>query len=1267
MKLLSLSLENLASISSSVTIDFQSEPLGTAGIFAITGKTGSGKSTLLDAICLALYATTPRYEKYPLKKGVEQMLHKGASKGYARVLFQSIQGELYEAEWRIARKRTRKDATEEPDVKIERSLRRIEDNTVISTSVSEIKVLLPQLLGLTYEQFTRSVMLAQGDFTAFLKADSGAKASLLEKLTGTDLYSRISIEVHERSTFETVQLKSLLVQKGNIEILGAAARDALAEQVEKLESEEHRLRQEEKETERQRSHYVAYQQLETSVAEAQEKHTIARSEEESSQLRAQQLKLAEAATQMREPMRLAAELAEILEGAQLHLEHLEKEEAELSQHQEEVSRTVQESRTVVAVVAAAEVKLQPQIAEARRQDSGLAILEERKKAIGETNRKAAAVAQQLATGLQNRKAAITAQQAEETILANWLTRKVPYRELFQNKAVVQQLLHEKNIQEKEILAVAEAAGKANTAVTENGARVAQGTVSLTEITEAFSQSLEQIRALGLSVSREEILAGINTAPLEANQNFWKVQSQLWQLSELGQQHLALEEKKLSAQENSLVLLRSNLQNQTAEKEKAVVQQMEKRQRHAALKLAHSTTVAELRRSLSAGEPCPVCGSEAHPAAQTALPAIDHLLEAYEAEAQKATQYFEQVLREEATAQSELKSAEKSVAQLHVEIERAEKIQVQQLLDWEHSATAEERHLPAAARTAFYESAQLRLALQCKAYAHVQQCANDWKLATAAQDLLAEKLHSAISRKQEVQQDWDRIKAALEENTKNLKRFFTTPDWETKLKADPSAFAAGVEKMSNEWQQKEEAFSRLQTARSNSQEILETDAQRHKMAAQDFEESQLLFEAAQSKLAAAQVCRQELLSGQPADAVAAQLNEKRNAAAIQLGIAEKTADRLTIELRELLRDRQSTRRQQMEIQQKEATAIIQINDWLVEHRTQSNTPLMREDLHELLRYLPAEMAAERIALAAIKEAVQRSKVLLEERGERLKIARQKLSATPEADLDSALALLQEQLEYTGIQKAHSVLRLAQDNNGRTQLGDLLHRIETQERIAGRWQKLKELIGSSDGKAFRSIAQEYTLDILLVEANLQLAQLAPRYRLLRATGTLDLQIADRDMGNEVRTVHSISGGESFLVSLSLALGLAALSAGRQLVECLFIDEGFGMLDPATLHMALNALETLQQQGRKIGVISHIKENDGSHTRANTGTQEEQWPECSGSGSGSGVAFQLCFWFLLETGLVQTKKPDSYLKWAGFRSLSKNRMLPFFMPAPILSLNL
>ena len=167
------------------------------------------------------------------------------------------------------------------------------------------------------------------------------------------------------------------------------------------------------------------------------------------------------------------------------------------------------------------------------------------------------------------------------------------------------------------------------------------------------------------------------------------------------------------------------------------------------------------------------------------------------------------------------------------------------------------------------------------------------------------------------------------------------------------------------------------------------------------------------------------------------------------------------------------------------------------------------------------------------------------------------------------------------------RLLQQEQNRIKLKDIEKELKAKQATAEQWEKLNKLIGSADGTKFKVIAQSYTLNLLLMHANKHLSYLSKRYKLQQVPDTLALQVIDCDMCNEIRTVNSLSGGESFLVSLALALGLSSLSSNNLRVESLFIDEGFGSLDADSLRTAMEALEQLQIQGRKIGVISHVQE--------------------------------------------------------------------------------
>ena len=168
-----------------------------------------------------------------------------------------------------------------------------------------------------------------------------------------------------------------------------------------------------------------------------------------------------------------------------------------------------------------------------------------------------------------------------------------------------------------------------------------------------------------------------------------------------------------------------------------------------------------------------------------------------------------------------------------------------------------------------------------------------------------------------------------------------------------------------------------------------------------------------------------------------------------------------------------------------------------------------------------------------------------------------------------------------------VRLLQQAKNKVTAELIAKELAEKQLIAERWAKLNKLIGSADGAKFKVIAQSYTLNLLLLHANKHLSYLSKRYKLQQVPGTLALQVIDCDMCDEIRTVYSLSGGESFLISLALALGLSSLSSNNLKVESLFIDEGFGSLDADSLRTAMEALEQLQMQGRKIGVISHVQE--------------------------------------------------------------------------------
>ena len=230
MKILAIRTKNLASLEGLTEIDFTQEPLASAGIFAITGPTGAGKSTLLDALCLALYDKTPRYEQAKENKiqiqdvegstinqsDVRGILRDGTAEGFAEVDFEGVDRQIYRASWSVRRARNKVQGSMQSSTM---ALKNLTTEQEMPGSKPDTLRQIERIVGLSFEQFTRSVLLAQGDFTAFMKADKNEKSALLEKLTGTHIYSEISKKIFEKHKAEESALRDLRLLTSGIEIL----------------------------------------------------------------------------------------------------------------------------------------------------------------------------------------------------------------------------------------------------------------------------------------------------------------------------------------------------------------------------------------------------------------------------------------------------------------------------------------------------------------------------------------------------------------------------------------------------------------------------------------------------------------------------------------------------------------------------------------------------------------------------------------------------------------------------------------------------------------------------------------------------------------------------------------------------------------------------------------------------------------------------------------------------------------------------------------
>ena len=456
-------------------------------------------------------------------------------------------------------------------------------------------------------------------------------------------------------------------------------------------------------------------------------------------------------------------------------------------------------------------------------------------------------------------------------------------------------------------------------------------------------------------------------------------------------------------------------------------------------------------------------------------------------------------------------------------------------------------------------------------------------AIGRQEIGIEKRKTDITRLSAVVENYERH---ISETLDSISTYVSIlPGWEAsleqgKLKQQILNFGDQWKKQMEKQTDIKERLSRMQTR----QESL-------KVERKGLEESEgsvkKKMEALQAELAGLTKERASLLDGKPTADVVNTCHQKQKEIEKELAEAREAHHKLSVDL-----ESYKGRISQIEKEKSRLTLVEQ------EKTQELDVWLGRQELigtkDELIRLLfkdAAWIAGEKKILDEVKERQTSLRAVLAERRQKLMEHRQSERKPEEGErkeeLEARLTACRTDKEQQLAR--HTQIEMVLDNHrkGKQRIKDFEKELEEKTSVYEHWAKLNELFGSQTGNKFKEIAQGYTLDVLLVYANKHLKVLSKRYELQRIPDTLALQIADMDMMGEVRSVHSLSGGESFLISLALALGLSSLSSNRMNVESLFIDEGFGSLDMDTLRVAMDALERLQTQGRKIGVISHVAE--------------------------------------------------------------------------------
>lgn len=1213
MKILRISIENLASLSGVHQIDFTQEPLASAGVFAITGPTGAGKSTILDAICLSLYGKTPRFQKAK-EQGVEiedvggvklsqndvrTILSDGTAKGSCSIDFQGIDGQFYQATWKVRRSREKTDGALQAD---EQGLFNLSTNLPFPGKKTEVKNEIERLVGLNFDQFTRSVLLAQGDFAAFLKAPKDEKAGLLERLTGTEIYAQISIEVYNRWKLEKGKLDEIKLRKDFIELLSDEQRQHSEDELKNLKSQLITLEEILQQLQNELNWYSENEKLENKRTEALSNREKLENAWNNLTSQVKELKFL---NELEDVTPQIWEWKNLNEKSKNIDERLTQLITEKDKKAEEINQTNNEIKTLNETIKSIEKEIiEKEFIWKKGEDDARNILE-----LSNQIHNFQTVIQDLKNDLKRSKNEhnnlISSQQKLQTQLHTLKTWKNEYlwlEKLVSDLKFIQEQMSEFKTNTLKINSLKNYLHELNELLTElktesNTKNVARQTIEYEKDkleeklkSHLLSQPETSINAL---FDQRKVLEIEKNSATEDSYTFTK-------------NNTVIQEFKQKTEALNLIRLQHlAIQNELTEntlQESLKFQLLEiTRKNYDKARLKSEEIIVNLRQQLVENEECPVCGSEHHPYKSeeinnTFLDEMKKDLDVIETDYNKLKLLNAKHLAKKQFFETQIEEKQTELESLNAVLEfmsNAQSFDFNNWLsnDWTYLSNVKLEYVKTCeiqiaeldkSITRFTEWTKTKMDLENKFKAiEIQWNENN------------SDLQKLDQKQQKLQFEFDATNKEIlalgdvqTDISSQLNNYFsTTPlaNWEVNIEMYQAELDQLAEKWLNSAQtiiETEKSISALATPIS----VLENTMQLKNTALSENEEK---FSTIQTNLNSIQKefnlyfkdstpQEQRTLFLQNFEAKKSAFTEcNLKLQALKIGF-----DNYKKEITQLKENQKDNLEKLQNIQSSISSWLLSTNQLLESDYTWETLLQKSENSNERKKEIIDLVNNTKQALdlaQGIENQIQQE--IQNHMKTQPKTSQDFLLEQSKSQIEQKENILRETLRLEGL--------ISSDDHNRAQAQDLLNLWEIQLDIFNRWSKLDHLIGSSDGKKFRQIVQELTLDYMLVFANEQLKYLSNRYTLSRIENSLALQVIDGDMGDEVRTIFSLSGGETFLVSLALALGLSELTGDIRQVESLFIDEGFGALDPETLSFAMDALDRLQYQGRKVGVISHVQE--------------------------------------------------------------------------------
>lgn len=1194
MKILKIELQNINSLQSEtpIIIDFENPIFQDVGLYAITGATGAGKTTILDAITIALYQQVPRFNRSNIKAGLIDVVSYGATDALSRVTF-SIKNVRYEAQWSIRLIAKNGKRLTNPDENVR--LKNLESEEILAEKKTEFKIAVEKITQLTYQQFLRSVMLAQGEFAAFLSANALEKGKLLEQITGEEIYKKIGEAIGARKAQETKALEIIKSKINTEDLLSDTQRAELQKEQENIAAEVSGLVPKTQQLEKILQWYTKEAVLHTEKTQLEADIEVLEQQREIQKSTIELLVLHEKAKPFKEQIKIIKDLEHsILEKKELLQKLINNEKANAEQLEIAKKKAI-ETKKILIQKEKEQTEWLPKLDTVTKLDANILTLTQQKNGFTETFQQRSKVIEDLKESIAKKHTESEQLKEKCNALESHLTTNKSTLLLEKELTDWNTKLTLRKNKREQLQEISKSKIEKDNALKNLELTVSQKTEKLEAENIRIGLLVEKLKEIDTAVAKKDLTESLaKQEQLKSQQetftNALRI-TETFQTDTKTKNNLEEEIKKLTDHNKSLkselgVLIPKISQAKQAVEDAEKILHLERTIK----------SFEEERKKLVEEDPCPLCGSTEHPYIDTY-----QTIELSISQKTVADRKAEFSVLQEQNKQLEIKIAETETS-LASTIKNLEDITVK--INSHHTdfgilptnTTIDNLNFIEISLTAINS----KLKSTGNEITQVQELQKQKEVTSAT--LILEKEKVGVLQ-QEIAALKEKLKNSsqelLDKSTEQEKVTETLSIAETSLQEDLAMYQLQLPAIENTIQFIKNLETKISTYKEKEKQsdthknelaqlniIIQNESKQLEGKTKESDQQQEELTKLVSQLQQDTTQREGIL---PIQITTDQKREELHHAIEKI----KKETEKSITALQVLEQKQAATQKEYEILEKD---VENLNTRIVKESRALNNAITLTDF--------ASRNAIEHALLNDEDASKYQSILrkLEDKSLELNTRKQQwdiASAKQEKEKDFGTSLEEATKEKQELEQTKTKLlketgslkqKIALDDQIRERNKTVISEITIQEKIVYKWKTLLELIGGSKD-AFNTYVQRLTLQNLIHLANIHLYKLNKRYSLKMkekySTGEeLNFMLVDHYQADETRLVDTSSGGEKFLISLSLALGLSDLASHNVAIGSLFIDEGFGTLDNNTLETVIATLETLQAQGKMIGIISHVE---------------------------------------------------------------------------------